>query len=142
VKAVVDTNILVSGLLGLYTYPARIVDLIYISRLQCIFDDRIMQEYREVLSRPKFKNVIEDKETTELLNYIAYTGIHVLAGPLARFSNSAPDPNDLPFIETAAAGMADCIITGNKNHFSFFVYNPWNIQILSPNECYKLICQD
>lgn len=141
-KSVVDTNILVSGLLGVYTYPARIVDLIYISRLQCIFDDRIMQEYKEVLSRPKFQTIIEEKERSDLLSYIAYTGVHVLAGPIEQFSNSAPDPNDLPFIETAVAGRADCIITGNQNHFSFFINNPWNIKILTPNECYKLICQN
>ena len=33
--AVIDTNVLVSGLLELYTYPAGVVDLAYISRLKC-----------------------------------------------------------------------------------------------------------
>ncbi|MEF8943532.1 MAG: PIN domain-containing protein, partial [Desulfohalobiaceae bacterium] len=77
-----DTNVLVSGLLGVYSYPARVMDLVTIGRLQCAFDDRIMTEYKDVLSRPKFKQAISDRERRDILGYIAHSGIHVVAGPL------------------------------------------------------------
>lgn len=137
-RVVIDTNVLVSGLLGLYTYSARIIDLIYINRLYCVYDDRIMAEYNAVLARPKFKQAISAKERKDLLEYIARTGVHVLAAPLENFSLSAPDADDLPFMEAAVAGRAEAIITGNHAHFSFFSGNPWNIKTLSPHQCYNL----
>lgn len=128
--------------MGLYSYPARIIDLVYTGRFQCIYDDRIIAEYRDVLSRPKFKQVVSKKEREDLLQYLLYSGTNVLAGPIefARRS-STPDPDDLIFAEAAAAGQAKYLITGNKKHFSFFAHNPWQIEIISPRECYNLICK-
>lgn len=138
--AVIDTNVLVSGLLGLYTYPARVIDLIYIGRLNCIYDDRIMAEYHEVLSRPKFQQAISKKERHDLLNYLTQHGRYVLAGPLEA-TLSAPDAGDVPFIEVAVAGRADMIVTGNLVHFDFFSDNPWGVRVISPRECYELLCE-
>ena len=140
-RTVLDTNVLVSGLLGIYTYPARVIDLVYIGRLQCIYDDRIMTEYKQVLARSKFRQAINEKERRDLLGYLAHNGVHVLAEPLeSSMTASAQDPNDIPFAEVAVSGTADCIITGNHAHFAFFFSNPWAIKILSPRDCYNLLC--
>lgn len=140
-RVVVDTNVLVSGLLGLFSYPARVIDLVYIGRLHCVFDDRILLEYEEVLTRPKFRQVISEKERFDLLGYIMHSGSKVLAGPLEQGLPKAPDPDDLPFVEVAASGQAELIITGNCDHFSFFADNTWGIRVVSPRECYDLICE-
>jgi putative PIN family toxin of toxin-antitoxin system len=142
VWVVLDTNVLVSGLLGLYTYPARLIDMVYIGRLQCVYDDRIMTEYRDVLSRPRFTQVISDKERKDLLGYLAHSGRHVVAGPLGKSTISAQDPDDVPFVEVAVAGSAKHIVTGNASHFSFFYSNQWGITVLSPRECYELMCSE
>lgn len=139
-RAVIDTNILVSGLLGMYTPSARLIDMVYIGRIQCVYDDRILSEYKEVLAREKFKPVISEKERKDLLHYLSLSGIPVFCSPLEGYSNKAPDPFDLPFVEAAVAGHAECIITGNARHFSFFRNNPWQIEILSPRQCYTRIC--
>ncbi len=139
---VMDTNVLVSGLLGLYTYPARVVDLLYIGRLQCVYDDRIMAEYQDVLSRPKFHQVISEKERRDLLGYLMQSGRHVLAGPLGRKTRTAPDPDDVPFFEVAVTGRAERIVTGNQAHFAFFADNPWGIRIVSPRECFDSVCEE
>ena len=139
-RVVLDTNVLVSGLLGTYTSPARVIDLVYIGRLKCVYDDRILAEYKQVLSRSKFRQVIDGRERRDLLGYLAYNGAHVLAGPLESFTASAQDPDDVPFAEVAVAGAADCIITGNHAHFTFFSSNPWKISIISPKACYDLMC--
>ncbi len=140
-RVVIDTNVLVSGLFGLYTYPARVIDLLYIGRLSCLFDDRILLEYQEVLSRPKFRPAISEKEQRDLLGYITQTGTHVLAEPVEGFAYSAPDLNDLPFIEVAIAGKSQYIITGNYMHFAFFENNPWEIQVVSPSSLYHIMCK-
>jgi predicted nucleic acid-binding protein len=53
ILVVADTNILVSALLT-DGPPARIVDLIAEGKIRPCFDDRILAEYWDVLSRPKF----------------------------------------------------------------------------------------
>ena len=47
---VVDTNVLVSGLLSPFGPPGRIVDLLQAGGLRLAADDRIEAEYRDVLS--------------------------------------------------------------------------------------------
>ena len=140
-KIVLDTNVLVSGLLGLYSYPARIIDMLTIGRLQCVYDDRIMAEYREMLSRPKFQSVISGKERQYILDYLAHAGLHVVAEPLGKVISAIPDPDDVIFVEVAVAGDAEFIITGNVKHFSYVEEQPWGIKIVSPRVCYELICR-
>lgn len=139
-RVVLDTNVLVSGLLGLYSYPARVIDMIILGQLQCIYDDRIMTEYRDVLSRPKLRPAISDKDRRDILDHLARSGIHVMASPVGGDVDAAPDPDDVPFAEVAVAGAAKLIITGNASHFSFFAGNQWGINIVSPRECYELLC--
>ncbi len=140
-RAVLDTNVLVSGLMGLFTYPARVVDMLYTGRFSCIFDDRIMAEYEEVLHRPKFAAAVSQREIRDLLGYMARTGVHVLAGPVKHTVDLAPDPDDLPFVEAAVAGRADFIITGNLTHFSFFEGNSFGIRLISPRQFYEEACR-
>lgn len=140
-RIVLDTNVLVSGLLGVYTYPARVIDMVVLGRLECLYDDRIIMEYREVLSRPKFRQVISDRERKDILGYLAQSGIHIVAAPLGKKVETAPDPADVLFVEVAVAGRADLMVTGNTKHFSFFVGNDQGIRVVSPGQCYDLICQ-
>ena len=51
---VVDTNVLVSGLLSAHGASARVLDLLTTGDLQAVYDDRIAAEYRQVLARPRF----------------------------------------------------------------------------------------
>lgn len=140
-RVVVDTNVYVSGLLGLFSYPARIIDLVYNGHVQCVYDDRIYNEYAEVLSRVKFSHVISVSERTDLLAYLKGSGFCVLAPPLHPFTASLPDPSDLPFAEVAVAGAAQCLITGNTAHFQFFVNNPWGVDVVSPRDFVERFCQ-
>lgn len=54
-KIVLDTNVLVSGLINANGFPGRIIDLVRNNILQLIIDSRIMEEYSDVLNRDKFK---------------------------------------------------------------------------------------
>lgn len=50
---VIDTNVLVSGLLSPFGPPGRLVDALQTRRLQLAVDDRIEVEYRDVLARSR-----------------------------------------------------------------------------------------
>ena len=54
-KVVIDTNVIVSGLLTPFGNSAEIVRMITSGKLNLCFDARILTEYEEVLKRPKFK---------------------------------------------------------------------------------------
>jgi putative PIN family toxin of toxin-antitoxin system len=51
---VLDTNVLVSALLSPFGAPGRIWDLVLAREVRLVYDDRILVEYRRVLSREKF----------------------------------------------------------------------------------------
>ncbi len=51
---VLDTNVLVSGLLKGNSKPGVIVKLVAAGRIKLAYDARIIAEYRLVLRRPKF----------------------------------------------------------------------------------------
>ena len=52
---VLDTNVLISGLLGQKSWPAKILDLVLSDHIQIAYDDRILGEYEEVLSPPELR---------------------------------------------------------------------------------------
>lgn len=111
-RVVIDTNVMVSGVLNPYGPPGRIVNALLSETITVLHDDRILSEYREVLLRPTFGFSRSDVEI--LLDFVELTGEHVSAEPL---SLVLPDPNDLPFLEVATSGGADALITGNIKHF-------------------------
>ena len=109
---VLDTNVLVSGLLSPYGHPAEIIRMISADELILYYDARIITEYNEVLSRPKFK--LDQNKVSVLLEYIVQTGRVVASIPLDK---PLPDPDDEIFLEIAISGGANCLITGNIGHF-------------------------
>lgn len=124
---VLDTNVLVSGLLTPFGPSGKIVRLIFSGDLMVWVDARILSEYREVLNRPKFKF---DKEKIEiLLDFLEQNGSLFSSRPL---SNSLPDPDDEPFLEVAIAAEAQALITGNKVHYPESLLE--GIVVVSPSE--------
>lgn len=109
--AVIDTNVLVSALWSRNGAPARVLSLIINGGLIPCYDYRILSEYKEVLTRPKFK--FTGGEGNALLDWIADTGRSVVAEPLkVDFSDEA----DKKFYEVAKFCGAK-LITGNIKHF-------------------------
>ncbi len=111
-RVVIDTNVMVSGVLNPHGPPGRILNALLSEPITVLHDDRILSEYREVLLRPTFGLSRPDVEA--LLDFVESAGEHVSAEPLSLI---LPDPNDLPFLEVAASGAADALITGNIRHF-------------------------
>lgn len=124
---VLDTNVLVAGLLSPYGPCGEIVRMVSSAELTLIFDARIITEYEEVLRRPKFK--FDHEKVAALLDYVVHSGITVAPSPLPA---SLPDRDDEPFLEVAIAGGAACIVTGNKAHFPRVLCH--NVKVLSPKD--------
>lgn len=111
-KVVLDTNILVSGLLSPFGPAGEIVRMAASGILELCYDARILCEYRNVLLRPKF--AFDQVQVDYLLDHIRACGDLVAAKPLAK---RLPDGDDEPFLEVALAGKARCLVTGNPKHY-------------------------
>lgn len=111
-KVVLDTNVLVAGLLTPHGPPGRVMDLVLRGDVIPCLDDRILGEYRDVLARPKF--AFDEDDVDALLDYLRSESVHVVAAPLRV---ALPDPEDLMFLEVAFAAGADGLVTGNLRHF-------------------------
>jgi uncharacterized protein len=129
-KIVLDTNVFISALINPHGHPASILNLIISDDIKILIDNRIIEEYRTVLSRKKFK--FKETQYNPLLDYISENGIFILAKPInAKFS----DEDDKVFYEVALSGEANYLVTGNIKHFpkEAFVVTPAEfIEILSP----------
>jgi len=111
-KIVLDTNVLVAGLLTPFNAPGEIVRMASAGIIHLCHDARILSEYASVLRRPKFN--LNPHHIDTLLEQIKAHG-HLTSGvPLKKV---LPDPGDEPFLETAIAGKAACLVTGNSKHY-------------------------
>ena len=111
-KAVLDTNVLVSGLLSHAGPPGKLVDAIETGLLVPVFSEPILFEYLEVLLRPKFQ--FEREDITELMESLYLSGI--LVDELNIDTSEFNDVRDVPFY-TAAIQENSVLITGNLKHF-------------------------
>ena len=79
---VVDSNVLVSALLSPGGKPAEVLRLLVTGALRLCFDARIVVEYEDVLSRPKFS--FDRTSCQDLLSVLLGNGISVAAEPLVQ----------------------------------------------------------
>lgn len=110
-RVVLDTNVVVSGLLNSFGPPGRVLDLALAGDLTVAYDDRVLSEWREVLGREKFGFSPADVES--LLALFQEEGLRTNPSPLGV---ALPDPDDLPFLEVAREARAT-LVTGNLKHY-------------------------
>ena len=126
-KIVLDTNVLVSGLLTPFGSSGEIVRMVFSGEILLYIDARILSEYQDVLHRPKFK--FNKDHIGILLDFIKQYGQFTSSSPL---TNRLPDHDDEPFLEVAIAGRVRSLVTGNTAHYP----SPFRegINIISPSE--------
>lgn len=126
-KIVLDTNVLISSQLNSFGDSAQILRLVFSGDLTLMYDGRILEEYKEVLNRPKFH--FQGSSIGYLLNYFKSEGECVTARPLPYL---LADIDDQPFLEVAVTGQAEFLITGNTKHFP--EEKKYGIRIITPSQ--------
>lgn len=114
-RVVVDTNILVSGLISRTGPPARIVDAVLRGEIVPLMSVATFAELEEVLHRPRLQRYFRDSRLTP---FQLLTALKTVA-EFAKHSHSRirmRDPADRPFADLAAGHPApDFIVTGDKD---------------------------
>ena len=132
-KIVLDTNVLVSGFISPFGPPAAILRSVLTGSITLCFDERILWEYRDVLTRGRFR--FDPRRVDEVMRVVEANGLPVLADPLGL---ELPDLDDAMFIEVAMAANADYLVTGNLKHFPVeqldTVFGSGEMRVLTPRE--------
>lgn len=129
-KAVLDTNVIVSGLMNHHNPPGELVRMVSMKTLQLCYDSRILAEYEDVLYRPDFP--FPKKAVLEFIEGVPAHGELVIGRPLEK---PLQDPDDEAVLEVALAASVP-LITGNLKHFPPSFRH--GVLVLSPAEFIKL----
>jgi hypothetical protein len=133
-KVVIDTNVMVSALIQ-RSYPHRIIYELFVEGkfILCV-SDKLLAEYYEVLSRPKFarfpdffsraESLLADIET-RAQTFLPTSKVEIIL-----------DEADNMILELAEECSADLIITGNTNDFTMPHYK--NTKIVTPKEYWDI----
>ncbi|MCY4373812.1 MAG: putative toxin-antitoxin system toxin component, PIN family [Spirochaetaceae bacterium] len=125
-----DTNVLVSGLLSPFGPPGRLVDALLARQLMIAIGDRIEAEYRDVLARPRLGIPAVRRAAVQAIFQFQF---HVTASP---WSGSAPpDEDDIMFLEVALQTSARTLVTGDLSHFPAGCRGP--VVVLSPRDAWE-----
>lgn len=132
--AVIDTNVLVSAMLKWNSVPGTVLSFVFDGTVTPIFNNSILEEYRNVLERPMFKLPADVIDT--VINHLKNTGI-VLDGE--KLDIQLPDPGDLVFYEVTMAKRKTeeaYLVTGNRRHF------PAKPFVVTPREMLDIITRE
>jgi uncharacterized protein len=112
IRAVIDTDVVVSGLLARAGNEALILLAIHQGLVRPCFSEEILEEYAGVLARPKF--AFPADEIAALLAMFRRQGELIVPKAVAAVS---VDPGDTKFLQCAETAQADYLVTGNRRHF-------------------------
>ena len=112
VHVVIDTNVVVSGLMKPDRVPGAVLARVFLGRIEMVISTEIYAEYLRVLQRPHLQ--ITRTQLLGLQLFLDANAVRIESDPVL---GKLLDETDRPFIECAA--MARCpIVTGNTKHFT------------------------
>lgn len=132
--AVIDTNVIVSAMLKWNSVPGNILELAIEGPITPVLNEKILEEYREVLLRPKFH--FTDKIVSEVIEAIKRRAIFA---DEERIDIELPDPKDRVFYEVVMEQRKSSdayLVTGNIKHFPVKPY------VVTPKEMMDIILSD
>jgi uncharacterized protein len=113
-RAVVDTNVFVSGLINPKGPPAGVLQALRSKRFTLVTSPPINEEIIEVLSRPYIRNRYGLGDRIFDIAFILWELAEVVADlPALKVSKDAEDDK---FLATAVGGHAEYLVTGDVAH--------------------------
>jgi len=110
-RVVLDTNVLISGLLLPGSVPAQAVRTA-VNESEILVSRDTLEELSSVLFRPKFDSLINASERQRFFDLLLRTAEYVTVTHQVRLCR---DPKDDKYLELAISGGADLLITGDND---------------------------
>jgi putative PIN family toxin of toxin-antitoxin system len=111
-RVVLDTNVVVSGLLHQKGAPAAILDAATSKQFRCYISESLLDEYHEVLTRDYLR--LDQRRATRFIGALREVAVFVVPRKKVAI---ARDPDDDRVMECALEAGADYIVTGNNRDF-------------------------
>ena len=113
--AVIDTNVIVSALLSSEgnSNPTVVLRETLRGRITPLYNEEILDEYREVLSRDKFN--LQKQNVDTVINHVKRSGLKLER--TKALNEVFPDPKDIVFYEVTLSKDDAYLVTGNIKHF-------------------------
>lgn len=130
--AVIDTNVVVSAMISKNpaSSPLAVLAHVFSGAITPVFNEEIISEYRDVLSRGKFH--LNPLDVEEALRVIIDYGLTL---DRTKSDEVFPDPKDIVFYEVALSKEGSYLVTGNTKHF------PKTPIVVTPAEMLEILKQ-
>lgn len=135
-RVVLDTNVVISGILIPNGPPGMIVDFWAKGKLTVVISQSLLEEYLEVLLRPRFNKAGTINERQGILEQFLDLENTVLVSPDFQLNVIENDPDDNRVLECALEGGVQYIVSGDEHLLALKEFQ--GIIIVSPAEFVKL----
>ena len=132
-RAIIDTNVFVSGIFWEGNFCSQIIDKWKNKKFELVSSMDILKEFAETLRN--FKIQMSDEMIEEWRNLIIESS--VIINPKIKLNVIKENPDDNKFLEAGISGNADLIISQDKHLLKLKEYQ--GIKIVSPEEALLLI---
>ena len=137
IRAVIDTNVLVSGMISPKGAPRKVLDLARKEIFKVVSSVSINHEVLNVLHRDYiYAKYHLDEETIDEISAFLYEGT-ILTEDRYAVSKVRKDPKDDKFIACAVEGEADYIVSGDEHLLSLKHFK--GIQIVDAHDFLKIL---
>jgi putative PIN family toxin of toxin-antitoxin system len=136
-RAIIDTNILVSGFISPLSYPREVENRWRKGQFELITSPQIIDEIRRVLYLPRIKQRYNLSESDIRAFILAITYKASCTAGKIILSGVAPDPGDDKIISCAVEAQADFIVTGDKSFLRLEEYQ--KIRIINAESFIKIL---
>ena len=130
-KIVLDTNVLVSGLISQGSPPGGLTEAWRSGRFTLLTSRAQLIEFRRVLGYERLQKYVNQDQAQTLVETIVSVA-EILDEELRKIQFS-PDPDDNLIIASAIVGEADLIVTGDKSVL-LFLKEVEGIRIVAPRQ--------
>jgi putative PIN family toxin of toxin-antitoxin system len=113
-RAVADTNVVVSGLLW-QGPPRRVLDLARTGTLDLFTSPALLVELEDVLGRQKFRRRLESAGVDPGELVLGYAALASVVLPTEKPAVIVEDPDDDEVIACALAARAEVIVSGDRH---------------------------
>lgn len=135
IRAVLDTNVLVSGSVASSGTMATVIDAWRRGEYELIVSPQILQEIARALETPYFARRLDEDVRAEYLYLVRTTA--TVVSITAKVSGVATHEEDDLILATAVSGEADCLVTGDRHLQALRSFE--GVQILSPRDFARVL---
>ncbi len=137
IKAVLDTNVLISSLIASQGNPHHIFAAWKKGKYTLVISDYLLQELHHVLTYPRIAKRLPMSEAELAVILMAFAEKAEIVTVTDNLPGITRDPKDDPIVACAVAGQADYLVSGDQDILVLGAYE--GIQMVTPAEFVQIL---